>query len=98
MLSERRSDPLLYEDEDEAADDDDWDLAAYRRKNEAERDEAERMRIEALGGTVDSLNLNGGDDSEDDEDVDGSAGPSNGVAGSADGDEGDEPPEPNGKV
>lgn len=48
----QREDPELYNDSDEEEDDDDWDLAAYRKRTEDEREELERKRIIALGGTV----------------------------------------------
>lgn len=62
-----RADPLFFEEEGDEADDEDWDLAQYRRKTEAEREVTERMRIEALGGTVDSLNLDDVDEDDEDE-------------------------------
>ena len=58
FLKPSPTDPELYddnEDEDDAADD--WDLLALRRRAEEERDQAERTRIEALGGRVADLSL-----------------------------------------
>lgn len=59
--------PLLLEEQDGEGgsdgdgdgDDDDWDLDDYRRKAQAERDEAERKRLEALSGGVESMHING---------------------------------------
>lgn len=51
-------DPELYDnDGDDGGEDDEWDLATYRKQTEDERDEQERKRIEALGGSVAHLSV-----------------------------------------
>jgi hypothetical protein len=51
------ADPDLYADSDDEADDDDWDLEAFRKRTEEDRDAAERARIIAMGGRVEDLSL-----------------------------------------
>lgn len=49
------ADPELYNDSDEEdGEDDEWDLAAIRKRAEDERDEQERKRIAMLGGNPDA--------------------------------------------
>ena len=54
------ADPDLAGESDDEDDGDDWDLAEYRARTEAEREETERKRIESLGGSVASMTLSNG--------------------------------------
>lgn len=43
------TDPELYNDSEDEGEEDDWDLAAFRKRTEEEREEFERRRLEAMG-------------------------------------------------